>query len=664
VLDAAFSNAWAVLPLVLVGGLIVFAYRAYLKLTQRFGALEQLYDFSRSLGGPYSDPAGTAWAILERVQSVMRARAAALVLVDTWPVAHSLTLRGDARSEFQRITLSDSSCVTDVIHAGRSTVRQRALDRVEDRDSTLGQFRDALIVPLLSGDQPIGALVALDRQEELDPFDDDDLRLFEALAAHASTTMERARLVEELRFEAESKSYQATHDSLTGLPNRALFLERAGAALAETGRGAVALLDLDRFKEVNDTLGHSTGDRLVCEVAECLVRAARGRATVARLGGDEFALIVPDIIGPEEAIGIVRDLEEALSKPMNIDGITLAVRASAGVALAPEHGDNVSLLLQRADIAMYLAKERRSGIELYSAVQEQNMERKLVLGGQLAQALRQGRELYLMYQPIASLASGELLRFEALARWNHSELGPVPAEEFIAIAEQMGLIGKITEFVLTEACAEAARWRDDGMAIGLAVNLSGRDLSDQDLVDKVADRLAANGLPPSSLTLEVTETEVMADIVEASSVLGELGRLGVRIAVDDFGTGYSSLAYLHRLPLNELKIDRSFVGNVAYDESNAIIVRSSIAMAHSLGLSVVAEGAEDELTCSVLDDAGCDALQGYYFSQPLDASVLRQWLRLRPRLEFSRDLVPTLRVISGQGESSHAAREEIEQIIS
>jgi EAL domain-containing protein (putative c-di-GMP-specific phosphodiesterase class I) len=196
------------------------------------------------------------------------------------------------------------------------------------------------------------------------------------------------------------------------------------------------------------------------------------------------------------------------------------------------------------------------------------------------------------------------------------------------------------------------------------VNLSGRDLSDQDLVDKVADRLAANGLPPSSLTLEVTETEVMADIVEASSVLGELGRLGVRIAVDDFGTGYSSLAYLHRLPLNELKIDRSFVGNVAYDESNAIIVRSSIAMAHSLGLSVVAEGAEDELTCSVLDDAGCDALQGYYFSQPLDASVLRQWLRLRPRLEFSRDLVPTLRVISGQGESSHAAREEIEQIIS
>lgn len=664
VLDAAWWNTWAVLPLVIVGGLIVFAYRGYLKLTQRFGALEQLYHFSRSLGSPHLDPVGTAWAILERVQSVMRARRAELVLVDTWPEARSLALDGEVRFHVQRITLSEASCVSEAISFGRPSLRQRAADRtssLEDVDPVLGQFRDALIVPLLSGDQPIGALVALDRQEELDPFDDDDLRLFEALAAHASTTMERARLVEELRLEADSKSYQATHDSLTGLPNRALFLERASAALAETGRAAVALLDLDRFKEVNDTLGHSTGDRLVCEVAECLVRAARGRATVARIGGDEFALIVPDIIGPEEAIGIVRDLEDALSKPMDLDGITLAVRASAGVSLAPEHGDSIALLLQRADIAMYLAKERRSGIELYSPAQDQNMERKLVLGGQLAQALRQGHELYIMYQPIAGLASGKLLRFEALARWDHPELGQVPTDEFIAIAEQMGLIGEITEFVLTEACAQAAEWRDAGVTAGLAVNLSGRDLSDHSLVEKVAVRLAANNLPASSLTLEVTETEVMADIGEASGVLAELGKMGVRIAVDDFGTGYSSLAYLHRLPLNELKIDRSFVGNVAYDESNAIIVRSSIAMAHSLGLSVVAEGAEDELTCSVLADAGCDAVQGYYFSRPLSASSLRPWLETQPRLEFSRDLVPTLRVIPG-GESPLYLHEGIKQI--
>jgi len=664
VLDAAWWNTWEILPLVIVGGLIVIAYRAYLKLTQRFGALEQLYHFSRSLGGPYMDPAGTAWAILERVQSVMRARRAELVLVDAWPLARSLAVDGDNRSDVLRITLSEASCVTQAISDGRASLLQRATERtgsIADLDPVLGRYRDALVVPLLSGDQAIGALVAIDRQEELDPFDDDDLRLFEALAAHAGTTMERARLVEELRLEADSKSYQATHDSLTGLPNRALFLERATAALAETGRAAVALLDLDRFKEVNDTLGHSTGDRLVCEVAECLVRAARGRATVARIGGDEFALIVPDIIGPEEAIGIVRDLEEALSRPMDLDGITLAVRASAGVSLSPEHGDNIALLLQRADIAMYLAKERRSGIELYSPSQDQNMERKLVLGGQLAQALRRGEELYVVYQPIARLPSGQLIGAEALARWNHPELGQVPADEFIAIAEQMGLIGEITEFVLTTACAEAAKWRETGLPLGLAVNLSGRDLSDQHLVEKVAARLAANKLPPGSLTLEVTETEVMADIGEASGVLSELGRLGVRIAVDDFGSGYSSLAYLHRLPLNELKIDRSFVSNLAHDESNAIIVRSSIAMAHSLGLSVVAEGAEDELTCSLLADAGCDAVQGYYFSRPLGASAMREWLETDPSLEFSRELSPPLRVIAG-GESQRYASGGFKQL--
>jgi predicted signal transduction protein with EAL and GGDEF domain len=347
---------------------------------------------------------------------------------------------------------------------------------------------------------------------------------------------------------------------------------------------------------------------------------------------------------------------------MNVDGITLAVRASAGVALAPEHGDNVSTLLQRADIAMYLAKANRSGIELYSPSQDQNMQRKLVLGGQLAQALARRDGLHVVYQPIALLGTGELVRVEALARWDNPEFGPVPADEFIAIATQMGLIGDITDFVLSEACAEAAKWRDAGVPVGVSVNLSGRDLSRHSLVDEVAGQLAANGLSPSSLTLEVTETEVMEDLGEASSVLGRLGQLGVRVAVDDYGTGYSSLSYLHKLPLTELKIDRSFITNMVTDQSNAIIVRSSITMAHSLGLSVVAEGAEDELTCAVLADAGCDAVQGYYLARPLSASTLRDWLVTQPRLTFSRDLPPTLRVISGQLRSPRAGRDGMGQI--
>ena len=665
VLDAALYHLWAVVPLLVVGGLIVFAYRGYLRLTKRFGALQQLYDFSRSLGGSQLEPAETLWAVLERVQSVMRANRAEVILTDEWPYGRRAALHDDTHSFDPHIPLDGSPPIAQVISEGRVSLHVRPSDPngpERAADPVMGHFRDALVAPLTSGERVFGALLALDRQEQLDPFDGDDLRLFEALAAHASTTLERARLVEELRLEAESKSHQAMHDTLTGLPNRTLFLERATAALAETGRAAVALLDLDRFKEVNDTLGHEKGDRLLCVVAKCLVDAARGRATVARLGGDEFAVIVTDIIGPKEAIGIIRDLEAALSQPMNVDGITLAVRASAGIALSPEHGDNASKLLQLADIAMYLAKEKRSVIELYAPSQNDNMQRKLVLGGQLAEALA-GNGLHVVYQPIADLCTGELIRVEALCRWDHPEFGAVPPDEFIAIAAQMGLIGEITDFVLSEACAEAAKWHEAGVLVGVSVNLSGRDLSRDSLLDEVAARLAENGLSPSSLTLEVTETEVMADLGEASSVLSKLGQLGVRVAVDDYGTGYSSLAYLHRLPLKELKIDRSFITNMAMDESNATIVRSSIEMAHSLGLSVVAEGAEDEVTCAVLAAAGCDHVQGYYLARPLSASTLRDWLVTHPRLNFSRELAPPpLRVISGQQRPPWTDPDEIGQI--
>ena len=502
VLDAAWWDTWAVLPLVTVGALIVFAYRGYLRLTNRFGALQQLYDFSRSVSGPYLETAGTAWAVLEQVQSVMRSNRAELIIVDEWPSVRHIALNGDVRSTVQRTIVDSSSVIAKAITNQQASLRvgtSGSHRRESDVDSLLGEFRGAMVVPLASGERTLGALVALDRDEGFAAFDDDDLRLFEALAAHASTTMERAQLVEELRLEAESKWHQATHDLLTGLPNRTLFLDRATAALAETGRAAVALLDLDRFKEVNDTLGHGTGDRLLCEVAETLVRASSGRATVARLGGDEFVLVVPDIIGPEEALGIVRDLLAAVSKPMNIDGITLAVTATAGISLAPEHGDNVATLLQRADIAMYHGKAKRSGIELYSPAHDQSMQRKLLLGGHLAEALASGQQLSVMYQPIAGLVSGEVVRCEALARWFHPVHGQVPADEFIQIAEQMGLIGQITDFVLNEACSQAAQWRRDGLDIGLAINLSGRDLSNRSLVRNITAHLGKNGLPASSL---------------------------------------------------------------------------------------------------------------------------------------------------------------------
>jgi len=558
----------------------------------------------------------------------MRARRAEIILAEPSGIPRRVSLDPLAGSKVEPLVLDESSMVARAISTQTAALhsRQKVSEDEAANDSIFGEYREALVAPLLDGSSTVGALVALDREEEEDPFDTDDLRLFEALAVHASASLDRARLVEELRFEVDSKSHQATHDTLTGLANRTLFLQRASQTLAESNGMAIALLDIDRFKDVNDTVGHAIGDRLLCEVSERLVRAVSGRATVARLGGDEFALVLPDVNDSEKATTMISEINAELGKPIEMDGLTFAVTTSVGIAIGPEHGDGVPMLLQRADIAMYQAKERRSGIEVYSVGRDQSMQRRLMLGGLLMQAIETGDQFSLMYQPIVDLSSGKVVRVEALARWQHPLHGWIPTPEFIEIAQQMGIISQISDYVLKEACATLAEWRSAGLDIGLDVNISGRELSDDELVERVARHLRANHLPGEALTIELTETEIMADLGRASSVLNHLSELGVRISIDDYGTGYSSLAYLHRLPVNELKIDRSFVTNLAEDPSNAIIVRSSIAMAHSLGLVVVAEGAEDQITIDMLAEAGCDSVQGYYLSWPQDPFKLTDWL--------------------------------------
>jgi diguanylate cyclase (GGDEF)-like protein len=573
--------------------------------------------------------------VLSQVCTVMRARRAQLVLAEPDGIPRRISLDDHGTSEVEPISLDTSSIVTQAIENGVASLHTTtAPQRRSSYDPIAGRYVHAIVAPIINENTAIGAIVALDRDEELDGFDDDDLRLFEALVAHASANLERARLVEELRYEVDSKSHQATHDMLTGLPNRMLFLSRATTAL-NGGGVAIVLLDLDRFKDVNDTLGHAIGDRLLCEVSERLLRAVGEQATVARLGGDEFALVIPNVTEAERAIAIVNELNAELYRPIEMDGLTLAVTASAGIALAPEHGDDVALLLQRADIAMYLAKERRSTVEVYSVEHDQSMRRWLMLCGLLTHALETRSELSVMYQPIADVRTRTIVQVEALARWTHPVHGAIPPEEFIGIAEQMGMIRDITDFVLSEGCAQLSRWRDAGLDVGLAVNVSGREFADDTLVDRVAAHLRAHDIPPNLLTLEVTETEIMSDLTQATDVLDQLAGLGIRIGIDDYGTGYSSLAYLHRLPVQELKIDRSFVTNLPNEMSNRIIVRSSIAMAHSLGLSVVAEGAEDEVTCAMLADAGCDQIQGYYLSKPRDPADLEEWLMQGASLDFA-----------------------------
>jgi diguanylate cyclase (GGDEF)-like protein len=620
VLDLAWFSLWATIPLVLVAVLIVGAYSGYTRLTLRFSSLQRLYDFSRTIGTASLEPPSISEDILRQVCTVMRARRAELVLVDPSGTARRISIDEGEPSGFEPITLDKRSIVGDAVATGVA-----ALHNVDEQsgkpehDPISGTYRHAVVAPIMNGHSAIGAIAAFDRDEELDNFDNDDLRLFETLVAHASASLERARLVEELTFEA-------THDALTGLPNRVLFQTRAARALKESKGVAVVLLDINRFKDVNDTLGHAIGDRLLCEVSERLVNAVSGRATVARLGGDEFALVIADVTKPGLAVAIVNDLDREMSRPIRIDGLALAVTASAGIALSPEHGDDVELLLQRADIAMYHAKENHSKVELYSVEQDQSMRRWLMIGGLLTHALETRSELSVAYQPIADVRSGSFVRVEALARWNHPVHGFIPPDEFIGMAEQMGVINQISDFVLSQACAQAAEWRRKGLDIGLAVNLSGREFADPGLVERIAGHLKENGLPPEALTLEVTETEVMSDLSQVSVVLDELAARGISLAIDDYGTGYSSLAYLHRLPVQELKIDRSFVTSLPRESSNAIIVNSSIAMAHSLGLKVVAEGAEDEATCSMLAEAECDFVQGYYLSKPITSEQLESKL--------------------------------------
>jgi diguanylate cyclase (GGDEF)-like protein len=637
VLDALWYSVWATVPLFLVAVLIIAVYRGYARLTLRFASLQRLYDFSRALGTSKLEPNSMSVAVLKQVCTVMRARRAFIVVAHTTGVPYRISLDDHEPLRVELITLDPSSFVTETIESGTASMRSTADQdqRGTASDPIAGTYHAAMVAPLTSENMTVGAIVAVDREEELDEFDQDDLLLFDALVAHASANLERARFFEEIQHQKDLYEWQATHDSLTKLANRDLFESKVKTALDETAGVAIALLDLDRFKHVNDTLGHPIGDRLLLEVAERLQKAVPEQATVARFGGDEFAILIPDVRDVQEALAKVHEVHEVFARPIDLDGLTLAVTASAGVTFGPQHGHDVTLLLQRADIAMYVAKENRSGTELYSVEHDKSMQRVLMLSGLLTHALESRTELSVMYHPIADVHSRRIVHVEALARWHHPEHGWIPPDEFIAIAEQMGIVSQITDFVLAKGCAALADWRRAGLYIGLDINVSGRELANGELVEKVVRHLKANDLPPDVLTLEVTETEVMADLLQATRVLDELAGLGIRIAIDDYGTGYSSLSYIHRLPVQELKIDRSFVTNLPNDRSNQVIVRSSIAMAHSLGLSVVAEGAEDEVTCAMLADAGCDLIQGYYLSKPLTPEDLKSWLLGEPRLEFT-----------------------------
>ena len=422
----------------------------------------------------------------------------------------------------------------------------------------------------------------------------------------------------------------AYRDALTALPNRALYAERLDEALASGARlhtpVAVLLMDLDHFKDVNDSLGHPIGDMMLCEVAARLQSVVGASTdTVARLGGDEFAILLPGSTAVD-AEYVAREIAQALEAPMTLNGHLVDVRASIGVAAYPDHGGESATLLRRADIAMYAAKRKNLGIAVWDDGYDQHSGERLSLMSDLRQAV-DNDELTLLFQPKVSLGSAGENCVEALVRWHHPVRGIVPPLDFIPFAEQTGYIRAITQWVLEHAVKQCAAWRAEGLPMNVSVNLSTRDLMDPELPERFHQMLEQSFCAARWFTLEITESAILDDPAHAIENMRRLNALGCRLAIDDYGTGYSSLSYLRHLPVHELKIDKTFVMGMARDASNAVIVRSTIDLAHNLGLAVVAEGVEDEATFEQLRLLGCDMAQGYWLSRPLTHGEIPAWMR-------------------------------------
>ncbi|MFW2512643.1 putative bifunctional diguanylate cyclase/phosphodiesterase [Demequina sp. SO4-13] len=431
---------------------------------------------------------------------------------------------------------------------------------------------------------------------------------------------------------AARHAHEAAHDSLTGLGNRGQLDQEITRTLrnsqASEGHGpGLVLLDLDHFKDFNDTLGHPVGDMILRQVAQRLLGAMPEHGSVHRLGGDEFAVVVPG--GLEESRQVARNLLAALDAPIQIEGLELLVRASAGVAVAPMHGTDGETLMKNSDIALYHAKLERDRISTYSPEYDVNTVERLQLLADLRAAL-DTEQLSVVYQPQVDLNTRRTVAVEALVRWDHPTRGSVAPDDFIPLAENSGLIFPVTAFVLERALAQMAKWREDGFRVRVAVNLSARHLSDVGLAQQIYEALARHKVPASALVLEVTETGILSDTVRADMVIRAVRGIGVEIAIDDYGTGNASLSYLKRLQIDELKVDRSFVSNIGSDHHDLIIVRSTIALALALDLRVVAEGIEDDATAQSLAQLGRVIGQGYHLGLPAAPD------EIRARLESER----------------------------
>jgi diguanylate cyclase (GGDEF)-like protein len=634
-------NSWGVVLFIGISGAAVLAYREAAMAALRYTNLERLYEFTRNLGSILEAPE-VIERVLEEARTLLSAGHAELVVpmgalgagaVGAQPVALHCTLYGDGPTEIE--PQAEVSPLDTLAFERGPMLFSEGQKEEEELGKALAEhgLREALIAPLQRDDPKAGYLLVADRAFRHEGFNDADLRFFEALAANAGVSLRSSKLLQQLRLEAEVRQHQAQHDALTSLPNRSFLSERLDEALARSsqagppgGRVAVLLIDLDGFKEVNDTLGHHTGDAILIEVARRLAPLGRGGDTVARLGGDEFAILMPSAPSEEAIAAKAEEVLALIGRPLAVEGLLLDVRASLGVAVSPLHSHDATSLLRHADIAMYTAKRGGGGARFYDRATDRSTLRRLRLATELRRAIEIG-DLDVWYQPVIDLSSGEVVSCEALLRWNHDQFGPISPTEFIPVAESAGLIDQLTWFVLDTALRQAKAWRELVVPdLHVAVNFSARSLLSMDIAERLGEVLEQAGMEPGSLTLELTESSAMADPQGSLRVLSRLRGIGVNLSIDDYGTGFSSLSRLKHLPFHELKIDRSFVKEITHDKGDEAIVRSTIELARNLGRTVTAEGVEDQATLYHLERLGCHAAQGFYLARPLPAPQCEEWL--------------------------------------
>ena len=623
----------------------VFIYQLYASTSRRHQSLAVVHDFvTEGVGAETVEQ--LARRSLARMRHVLRASAVELRLLDSnadGQQSHQETLHFLGLGEDDQLTHTDTHTPqsTDWVHSkalyhGEPTLATHGRDTAVVRWLDSMNLKDAIVVPLQSGANILGTVTVADRLGDTATFTDDDLKMLQTLTSHFAVAVSSARLMEEL-------SYEATHDALTGLANRAYLSHQIGALGSVSSSSAVLLLDLDKFKEVNDVLGHDVGDQLLIVIAQRLRACLPEDATVARLGGDEFAVLLPGGAGGiPDAAAIAQLAADRILAPVWFAEALLTPEVSIGIASSPTVV--AESLLRCADTAMYVAKSRRESVVVYETSMDSGRAERLALVADLRVALDHAPQQFtLHFQPKIDLATGAVVSTEALVRWHHPTLGTLSPDRFIPLAEATGLIDQLTMHLVTVALTECTAWRRRGHAVTVAVNLSARSLANATVIGHIADAIGATGAQAEWLILEITESSVMDDPEEALVTLNNIAELGICLSLDDFGTGYSSLSYLQRLPVTELKIDRSFVLGLSEDRpagSADALFRSITALGANLNMRIVAEGIETKAQLDAVTALGCQIGQGYLISRPLAAAAFQTWLDDYPATGRDLHLVP------------------------